>query len=90
MDYRRTYWLLFLGAGLLFGLLQYLDYAATGAFGVWTALTVLVAALVVVASGYAVAFPDRAGGPEESNARFAFALGMFLLMLVLLADRLLG
>ena len=90
MDYRRAYWLLFLGAGLLFGVRHYLEYAASGTVGAWTAVAAAVALLVVGVSAYAVADPDRVGGPDSANARFALALGLFLLMLVLLVDQLLG
>ena len=89
MDYRRAYWLLFLGAGLLFGLLRYLDYAAGGAVTLWTGLAGAVAVLVVALSAYAAANPERAGGPEAPNARFAVAALAFLLLAALVVERLL-
>lgn len=90
MDYPRAYWLLFLGAGLLFAVRHYLEYAATGTLGAWTAVVAAVALLVIGVSAYAVAYPDRVGGPEEANARFAIAVGIFLLMVYLFVDQLLA
>lgn len=90
MDVRRAYWLLFAGAGLLYGLRYALEYAATGSLGTWSALAVAVALLVVAVSAYAAAYPDRVGGPETTNARFAVALGIFVLMLGLFLQRLLA
>ena len=90
MDYRRLYWLLFLGAAVLFGLLTYLDFLAAGEVTLLVGLYWLVAVAIVAVSAYAATYPDRVGGPEEPNARFALALVAFVLFLFLVLQRLVG
>jgi len=88
MDYRRAYWLCFLGGGLLFVVSVALDYAEAGRLTVWIGASLLAGVAVVGVSAYAAAYPERAGGPTEPNARFAFAFGVLLLMFVLVVPRL--
>lgn len=90
MDYRRAYWLCFLGGGLLFVSSVAMDYAEAGRLTAWIGVTSLVGVAVVGVSAYAAAYPDRAGGPTEPNARFAFAVGILLLMAVFTVPRLLA
>jgi len=80
MDYRRAYWLCFLGAGLLFALSVWPDYASAGRLTGWTGASLVVGLVVAGVSAYAAAYPDRSGGPTEPNVRFALAVGILLLM----------
>ena len=90
MDYTRTYWLFFLGAGLLFVLSSYLDYLVAGSLTLWIGVSLLLGFVVVGVSAYAVWDPERAGGPTELNFRYAIAVATFLLLLGLTIERLLG
>jgi|GEM_PF-4253165 len=90
MDYRRVYWLLFTGAGVCFTLLSALDYAAVGSLTVRLAIPLVLGLFIVGVSTYAAAFPDRAGGPTEPGVRVGIALVAFVILAILVLQRLLA
>lgn len=89
-DYARTYWLLYLAVGVLFGAQGVLDYLASGAVSLDAALSLLVALLIVGVSAYALREPRTLGAPRGPNLLFAVAVLAFLALVVLTALRLLA
>lgn len=82
MDYRRTYWLLFLGIGLLFGLQGVLSLAASGALDLTTGISLVAAVVIVAVAGLALRDPENAGGPDGPGLLFLVAVVAFILLLV--------
>ncbi|WP_255149328.1 hypothetical protein [Halorarius halobius] len=80
MDYRRIYWALFVGIGLLFGI-RYLPVVLAGGRGLGELAAVAGAVVLAAAGLFGLARPERAGGPEEPNLLFAIVLFAFLLEL---------
>ena len=90
MDYRRTYWLLFLGIGLLFGLQAVLAVAANGSLDLTSGVSVIAAVVITGVAALALREPDSAGGPDAPGFLFFVAAGAFLLLLVGTAVQLLA
>mgnify|MGYP001025444635 CR=1 FL=1 len=89
-DYARTYWLLYLGVGLLFGVQGVLDYAVTGAVTLDVALPLLVALLIAAVSVYALREPGKVSAPQRPDLLFVVAVIAFFALVVLTSLRLLA
>ena len=81
LDYRRTYWLLFLGVGLLFLVQSGLVLAAGEPLDLTATVSSLAAVAIVVASLFGLRDPERVGGPQGPTLLFFVALVAFLLLL---------
>ena len=89
-DYARTYWLLYLGVGLLFGVQGLIDYAVAGVVSLDVALSLLVGLFIAAVSAYALRTPGRVSAPQRPNLLFAVAVVAFVVLFVLTALRLLA
>ena len=87
-DYARTYWMLYLGVGVLFGVQGVLDYVASGAVALNVVLSILVALSITAVSVFALREPGTVGAPQRLNLLFAVAVVAFLVLVVLTALRL--
>lgn len=81
MNYKRTYWLLFLGSGILL-VLGEVPAMAAGDLGAGTFLAVLGGTIMAFFSGRALSNLDAAGGPERADFRFGIVVVAFVLILI--------
>ena len=81
MDYRRTYWLLFLGIGVLFGVQAVIALAAGASLDLVTGISALAAVVIVGLATFALSNQGAAGGPDRPNLLFLFAVVAFLFLL---------
>ena len=81
MNYRRTYWLLFLGIGLLFGVQAVIALVAGAPLDLATGISVIAAVVIVGIAAFAFSNPEAAGGPDRPNLLFLFAAVAFLFLL---------
>ena len=82
LDYRRTYWLLFLGVGLLFLARTGLARSTGEPLDPTGIVPGLAALAIVVASLFGLRDPERAGGPDGPTLLFFVAVAAFVLLLV--------
>ena len=90
MDYRRTYWLLFLGIGLLFGLQAALTLAGGGPLDLTTGVSIVAAVVIAGIAALALRDPENAGGPDGPGLLFFVAVAAFLLLVAGTAVQLLA
>lgn len=81
VDYQQTYWLLFLGSGLLL-VIGEIPALAAGDLGTGVLLTLLGGTVMSFFAGRALGDLETAGGPERPDFRFGVVLVAFVLILV--------